>query len=257
MLLHGLMASNRVFDEVVAAGKKEFRFLTLDLPHSGKSFGWAQMRPEDIAQKIEPWLKEKGVHQAVVFGHSFGGVVAIELATQFPKLVKRLVVASAPALGLSAQTKKLLHSTRAEQGAALIGQLPMWKPFVRSYVGWLFANPRKLTDKHLEGYVDSLKNPGSWPGMLEATRSVSSYQLQAAKLIASKIPIEVLWGERDRLVPLIEGERLSIALESGFTVLHDVGHCVPEESPAAVLDAIRGTVASRKARERGRAEDLT
>ena len=252
MLLHGLMASNRVFDDVIAAGKKDFRFLTLDLPHSGKSFGWAQMKPEDIAQKIAPWLKSKGVRQATLVGHSFGGLVALELATQFPKTVKRLVVASAPGLGLSAQTKKLLYAPRVEKAAAMIGQLPMMKPFVRSYVGWLFANPRKVTDKHLEGYVESLKNPGAWPGMLEATRSVSGYQLQAAKLIASKIPIEVIWGERDRLVSLVDGERLAIALESGFTVLPDVGHCVPEEAPEAVLEAIRGNVPTRKARDRGR-----
>ena len=88
-------------------------------------------------------------------------------------------------------------------------------------------------------------------GMLEATRAVSTYKLPSAELIGSKIPVEVIWGERDRLVSLIDGERLAVAVDAGFTVLHGVGHCVPEESPEAVIAAIRGTSVARKAKDRG------
>lgn len=252
VLIHGLMASTRVFDAVVELGRKEFRFLSFDLPHSGQSRGWAKMNPAAIAARLEPWLASKGIKQAVVFGHSFGGLVGLELALQFPSLVERLVVASAPALGLNPQARQLLQLPGAEEGAALIGRLPLWKPLVRGYVQWLFGDPSLLTDRHVEGYFQSLQNPGSWAGMLEASRAVALYQLQSAAIAASKIPIEVLWGERDRLVSLIDGERLAVALDAGFTVLHGVGHCVPEENPEAVLGAIRGTSVARKAKDRGR-----
>jgi pimeloyl-ACP methyl ester carboxylesterase len=49
----------------------------------------------------------------------------------------------------------------------------------------------------------------------------------------------VLWGDKDPLVPVIHGERLATALQADFRVLADVGHCVPEEHPQAVLEAIR------------------
>jgi pimeloyl-ACP methyl ester carboxylesterase len=252
VLLHGLMASTRVFDDVIELGRKEHRFLSLDLPHSGKSRDWAQMSPAAIAAKLKPWLDTKGVKKAIVFGHSFGGLVGLELAVQFPSMVERLVVASAPALGVNAQAKQLLHLPGAEEGAAMISRLPLWKPLVRSYMQWLFGDPAKLTDRHVEGYFQSLQNPGSWAGMLEATRSVSSYKLRSAAIIESKVPIEVIWGDRDRLVSLIDGERLAVAIEAGFTVLPGVGHCVPEEHPEAVMAAIRGTSVARKAKDRGR-----
>mgnify|MGYP001619199587 CR=1 FL=1 len=212
------------------------------------------MRPSDIAAKLKVWLEGKGVRRATIVGHSFGGLVGLELAHQFPGLVEKLVIASAPAFGLDAQAKKLLTNPVAEQGAALIGRLPLWKPLVRGYVQWLFGDPRKLTDRHVEGYFQSLQNPGSWPGMLEATRAVGEYKLQAQALIDSKIPIEVLWGERDRLVSLVDGERLAIAIDAGFTVLTGVGHCVPEEHPEAVVAALRSTTPGRKAKDRGRSE---
>ncbi len=252
LLLHGLMASTHVFDEVISLGRKEFRFLSLDLPHSGKSLGWAQMNPVRIAARLKPWLQSKGLEQVTVFGHSFGGLVGLELAVGFPKWVQRLVIASAPALGLHPQAKQLLHLPGAHEGAAMIARLPLWKPLVRSYMQWLFGEPRKLTDRHIEGYFQSLQNPGSWVGMLEATRSVAAYKLPSAAMLGSKIPVEVLWGDRDKLVSLIDGERLAVAIDAGFTVLHGVGHCVPEESPEAVLEAIRGTSAARKAKDRGR-----
>ena len=252
VLIHGLMASTHVFDAVIAQAAGRYRFLTLDLPHSGQSRGWAKMQPAEIARTLQPWLLGKGVKSTIVVGHSFGGLVAIELAAQLPSLVSRLVVASAPALGLNPQAKQLLHLPGAEEGAAMIAKLPLWRPMVRSYMQWLFGDPKKLTDRHVEGYFVSLQNPGSWGGMLEASRSVSHYQLPAQRLIDSKIPIEVLWGEKDRLVSLIDGERLAVAIDAGFTVLHGVGHCVPEESPEAVLAAIDGTSAARKAKDRGR-----
>lgn len=252
LLLHGLMASNRVFDEVIEGGRREFRFLSVDLPHSGQSRGWSSMKPDAIAQKLKAWLEARGVRRAIVFGHSFGGLVALELAAQFPGLVERLVVASTPALGLPKDTKRVLSLSGADNGAAMIGRLPLWRPLVRGYVSWLFGDPKKLTDRHVEGYFQSLQNPGAWPGMLEASRAVADYRLRCEPILASKIPIEVLWGERDRLVPLIDGERLATALDAGFSVLPGVGHCVPEEHPESVLSALRGTSGARKTKDRGR-----
>ncbi len=252
VLIHGLMASTHVFDEVIALGRDEFRFLTLDLPHSGKSRAWAKMNPAAIALKLKPWLFEKGVKHATIVGHSFGGLVALELAVQFPSLVDRLVIASVPALGLDPQSKQLLHLPGVDESAAMIARLPLWKPLVRKYVQWLFGDAKKLSDRHVDGYFQSLQNPGIWAGMIEATRSVSSYKLPSAKLLGSKFPIEVIWGDRDRLVSLIDGERLAVAIDAGFTVLQGVGHCVPEEDPQAVIRAIRGTSMARKAKDRGR-----
>jgi pimeloyl-ACP methyl ester carboxylesterase len=252
LLLHGLMASNRVFDEVIEQGRKEFRFLSVDLPHSGQSRDWASMKPHDIARALKPWLEARGVRQLTVFGHSFGGLVAIELAAQFPGLVTRLVVASTPALGLAPEAKRFLNLPGTDDGASLIGRLPLWRPLVRGYVSWLFGDPKKLSDRQVEGYYQSLQNPGAWPGMLEASRAVADYRLAAEAIVGAKIPIEVIWGERDRLVPLIDGERLATALDAGFSVLPGVGHCVPEEHPDSVMAAIRGTSKARKARDRGR-----
>lgn len=254
VLLHGLMASGRVFDAVIERAGADHRFLVVDLPHSGQSRGWAQMRPADIASKLKPWLEAKGVRRATIVGHSFGGLVGLELAHQFPGLVERLVIASTPALGLDAQARKLLANPAAEQGAALIGRLPLMRPLVKGYVQWLFGDPKTLTDRHVEGYYQSLQNPGAWPGMLEATRAVAEYRLQSRALIDAKIPVEVLWGERDRLVSLVDGERLAIAIDAGFTVLPGVGHCVPEEHPEAVVEALKGKTRGRKARDRGRGE---
>ena len=46
----------------------------------------------------------------------------------------------------------------------------------------------------------------------------------------------MLWGEKARLVSVVQGEQLATSIGAKLTVLPDVGHCVPEEAPDALND---------------------
>jgi pimeloyl-ACP methyl ester carboxylesterase len=76
--------------------------------------------------------------------------------------------------------------------------------------------------------------------MLEALRSVGRFQAPLEALSNAPFPRRVLWGEKDRLVSVLQGEQLARALKADFKVLPDVGHCLPDEHPEAVHDAVHG-----------------
>jgi pimeloyl-ACP methyl ester carboxylesterase len=238
LLVHGLASHTRVFDDVMAQGAKDYRFVAVDLPRSGRSKSWAACTPAAIADGLLPWLEQRGLRQFAVVGHSFGGLVALELAVRRPKAVTKLVVASAPALGLPAQAKQLLENPVSDWALQFLARMPAYRPAIRRYFEWLWGEPKRLSERHLDIYAQALEADGVWQGMLEAARAIASWRLPVEPLQAAGIPTRVLWGEKDPLVPLVHGEHLATSLKAPFTVLEKTGHCVPEERPEAILKAL-------------------
>lgn len=240
VLLHGLASTVRIFDDVISKGSARHRFVAVDLPRSGRSKTWAANTPGAIADRLMPWLSQRGLKRFAVVGHSFGGLVALELAARFPQAVSKAVVASAPALGLPAQMRLFLQNPLADMAVGWVAQLPMYRRAVRQYFEWLWVERGTLSDRHVDIYEDALRAEGVWDGMLEAGRAVASWRLPVEQLRAANVPLQILWGEKDPLVPLLQGEHLATALRAPFTVLPHIGHCVPEQRPQAILEALGG-----------------
>ncbi|MCU0698402.1 MAG: alpha/beta fold hydrolase [Myxococcaceae bacterium] len=239
VLIHGLGASHRVFDGVITEGGERHRFLAIDLPRSGRSKTWAENTPEAIADALEPFVVARGLSRFRLFGHSFGGLVALAYAAKYPQRVTSLTVASAPALGLPPEARLFLESPMAPLSTMWMTATPLWRPMVRNYLKWLWGQPEQFKDETVAHYLESLGADGFLSGMIDSLRAVGRFRLPIEPLEAAPFPRRVLWGDKDPLVPVIHGERLATALKADFRVLPDVGHCVPEEHPQAVLEAIR------------------
>jgi pimeloyl-ACP methyl ester carboxylesterase len=97
VLLHGWGASSQNLAGVVACLAPFFQVTTVDLP----GFGWSQGPPvawgvADYADHVRQLLDEVRIPKAALLGHSFGGRIAIRLASCHPEIVGRLIlVASA------------------------------------------------------------------------------------------------------------------------------------------------------------------
>jgi pimeloyl-ACP methyl ester carboxylesterase len=164
--------------------------------------------------------------------------VALELAARRPTSVTKLVVASAPALGLPPQAKQLLENPVSDWALQFLSRLPAYRPAIRRYFEWLWGEPKRLSERHVDIYAQALEADGVWEGMLEAARAIGQWRLPLEALRTSGLSTHVVWGEKDPLVPLIHGEHLASSLNAPFTVLPVTGHCVPEERPEAILKAL-------------------
>lgn len=59
-------------------------------------------------------------------------------------------------------------------------------------------------------------------------------------------PTLILWGARDRLIPLAAGERFHAAIPgSEFVVFDDLGHVPQEEDPVRTVAALQAFLARR------------
>lgn len=237
MLIHGLGASHRVFDALYQAYGARHRIVAVDLPRAGKSGPWAKLQPSAIAERLADTLAQRRVERFRLFGHSFGGLVALALAGQWPLRITSLSVASTPAFGLPGEVKPLLESALASLPDRWLSNAPVPTALVRPYLRWIWGTRAPLSEAVVQDHLEAVRTPRFVVGLVEALRGIGEFRLERA-FDAATFPRRVLWGEKDPLLGSIIGERVAQAIGAELRVLNEVGHCVPLEHPHAVYASL-------------------
>lgn len=93
VLLHGLFGSLDNLGVIKRGLEEHFDVLSIDLPDHGKSPHSDEFSYNKYAQDVAQVLESNDVLSCTIVGHSMGGKVAMHIALNRPRLVKRLVVA--------------------------------------------------------------------------------------------------------------------------------------------------------------------
>ena len=84
LLLHGWGQKVEAFRPIIESLKKDFKVYTLDFPGFGRSEEpktiWSVY---DYADMVEKFVKELEIKNPTIFGHSFGGRVAIRYSSLY------------------------------------------------------------------------------------------------------------------------------------------------------------------------------
>lgn len=64
----------------------------LDMRNHGRSFHSAEFSYKAMVTDVEAYFKENNLAAAIIMGHSMGGKVAMNFATQYPQYVSKLIV---------------------------------------------------------------------------------------------------------------------------------------------------------------------
>src|SRR5215469_3227590 len=124
ILLPGLTANANNFDGLVAAGlSPRFRVLAVDLRGRGQS-----SKPDtgysipDHAADVIGLMNELGITKAVLGGHSFGGMLAMYIASRFPEPVQKLLVLDSAAGLIGPETRDMIKPSVGRLG----NRFPSW-----------------------------------------------------------------------------------------------------------------------------------
>ncbi|MBN2878523.1 MAG: alpha/beta hydrolase [Clostridia bacterium] len=95
VLLHGALVDSSMWKHQINAFSKSFKVVTLDLPGHGESKNiiLKEYSISEIAKCVVNALKSNGIYTFVLCGHSFGGIIAQEIALNYPDLVNALILA--------------------------------------------------------------------------------------------------------------------------------------------------------------------
>ncbi len=93
VLLHGYLESLNIWDEMTDLLKRNMRIIALDIPGHGVSEVVGEVHTmEFVSDVVADVLRQQGVEQATIVGHSMGGYVAMALLERHPQLVEGIVM---------------------------------------------------------------------------------------------------------------------------------------------------------------------
>src|SRR5690242_18009360 len=101
ILIHGLSGSSRWWERNIAALAQYFRVYVVDLVGFGASRSDAPFALGEAEQVLYTWMERLDIRRASIVGHSMGGVIAAELAADYPALVERLILVDAAILSFT------------------------------------------------------------------------------------------------------------------------------------------------------------
>ncbi|SEN27887.1 Pimeloyl-ACP methyl ester carboxylesterase [Stigmatella aurantiaca] len=182
VLLHSGGMSGRQWRKLGEALAPTHRVLTPDFLGSGENPPWPADRPFHFHQDVEALsaLLAGLAGPVHLVGHSYGGLIALELARKHPAQIRSLAVYDPVAFGV-------LHSTQDAEGLDDLS---------RSSAHPVFNDAeRGGSETWLEVFVDYWNGPGSWRAMAPAAREAflrvgRKVYFEVSTLLADRTPLE-------------------------------------------------------------------
>ncbi|MFZ0690290.1 MAG: alpha/beta fold hydrolase [Acidobacteriaceae bacterium] len=206
------------------------RVYALDLPGYGRS-DWpvnaAYSIPEQVAL-VEAFLDSRHLARTDLAGWSMGGWVAMRLALDQPQRVRRLVIfdSAGTRFSLTWDTSIFEPDTPAK---------------LRDLDDLLMAGPAP----HVPGFIqrDIFRFVGrhGWVVRRNMDSLLTGVDLLDGKLGGLKMPMLIVWGKQDHLIPVAVGEQIHHDVpQSEFVVVDGCGHLAPGQCAAQVGPVFRG-----------------
>jgi pimeloyl-ACP methyl ester carboxylesterase len=91
VLIHGIGLDRSLWSRVVPKLEQSHRIILVDLPGHGQSPAIQPITVHAVAEALDRSLRERGVKRAVLVGHSYGGLVALEEAVAHPDRARAVI----------------------------------------------------------------------------------------------------------------------------------------------------------------------
>lgn len=226
LILPGWGDTRKTFDFLIDNLKQEYTIYIFDYPGFGKStFPNQDMTIYDYKDYFEEFIKEKKLTNATIIGHSFGGRIAILLASISKIKIKNIILIDSAGIKPKKTWKQYMRQTLYKILKRLRYLLP--KKIKNRYQKWLLK---------IFSSADYQALPKE---MMTTFRNVVNEDL--TKYLA-KIERETLliWGEEDQDTPIADGIKMEKEIkDSALIHIPSATHYCYLDYPLFVLKIIK------------------
>ncbi|MBI4588176.1 MAG: alpha/beta hydrolase [Candidatus Rokubacteria bacterium] len=250
VLLHGFPQTGHMWRRVLPGLAERFTVVAPDLRGYGDSDRPAAgYDKRTMAADIAAVVQALGLGPVVLVGHDRGARVAHRFALDHPSRLTHLVLLDiAPTYDIFEHMDQRSARARWHWFFHLVPDLPEALTAGREeiylrycYKAWSFS-PAAIEEEAVQEYVRCFREPGAMRAAFEDYRAGATIDLEhdaADRQTKIGVPTLVLWGG-SRMAQ--SADMLGVWKERCERVeghaIPDCGHFIPEEQPAAVIDAI-------------------
>jgi pimeloyl-ACP methyl ester carboxylesterase len=236
VLLHGgIECGGPIWAPVVARLAERHHVIVPDLPGLGDSEPLERLDPATFASWFSALLRLTCDRPPPLVAHSLGGSLAARFATEHGELLERLVVYGAPGVGRY-RMPRVLRVTAirfalrpSERNAERFDRLAFFD----------LDRARREDPAWFAAFGADTLARARVPHVKRTMRRLIALGTKAVPgLERLEVPTTLVWGGRDRFVPLGLGEAASVRLGWPLRVIDDAGHVPHIEQPDAFLEAL-------------------
>jgi pimeloyl-ACP methyl ester carboxylesterase len=238
ILLHGLGArANRWQETLPALAEAAYHAYAFDFPGHGFASKGAEivLSVPAFAKLTIAVLDALEIKRAFLIGTSLGGHVAATVACKIPDRIRGLVLVGT--IGIAPMGREVGNAIR--QSVRQTDRASIERKFAS-----VFADPSRLSP----AMIEEEWRVNNSPGARESFTILGDYFAERADLDAvgqelsallERVPALLVWGSRDKVVPIEIGRRSSEILKgTDLAVIEGVGHAPYLEEPAAFAQTV-------------------
>ena len=247
VLLHGFASAHDTWHDLAAFFPPEiFSLYLVDM----KGFGLSA-KPKDGAYSVEDqaamvrsFIRELGLSQVILIGHSLGGTVSLRVCLdagsgEEPFTIRKLVLIDCAAY--PQKLPKFFRRLRSPFLGPLLLRLIPVRRMVRMTLEKVFYDAAAVTRERIERYARYFRGKGI-PYALRATVKgidPAAYARISESYHRISIPVLIIWGKEDRIIKLKNCFRLHDDIPgSQLKVFKKCGHNPHEERPEETYASI-------------------
>jgi pimeloyl-ACP methyl ester carboxylesterase len=190
-----------------------FNVLSVDLPGHGNSEGPSLKSIEKISDWIKSLMLKINIEKIIIVGHSQGGLVGIDFASRYPKLIEKIVlVANSYKMPVN---QDLIDLAEAGDEKAVLLMMKWGYEGSKAFIG---GNPVKKIVNSARDIREVLAVD------LNACNNYKNGENAIKKI---NCPTLCIFGDLDKMVPVKVGLKMSEQITNSETkIISDCGHMI-------------------------------
>ena len=250
VLVHGTSASLHTWEGWVKVLAAERRVISFDLPGFGLTGPNAKgdYRGDSYARFVLELLDALKVQRFAIGGNSLGGEVAWRTAAMAPARVAKLVLVDASGPAFEPLSMPLGFRLARVPMLNRLTEYLLPRSVVEASVRNVYGDPSRVTPELVDRYFELTLREGNRHAL--AQRFAQSGEPgergreAEARIAQLSLPTLILWGERDRLIPVTVSDTFERVIKGSQLVrFPELGHVPQEEDPAASVQPVKAFLA--------------